>query len=331
MIISQEKKHRRRIRHSPGRLWKRRRLTLLALNAPEAAWPEENYEPDPEITETVIRMPRLSVAHEGLRIVHLTDIHLSMFTHLAEVQRAVELTNRLRPDVVALTGDYVTLSSNYIWPVARALGKLRARLGVFAVLGNHDFRVDAEEVTRALRAQRIRVLRNSHYPLRAGGETLWLIGIDDLWFSSDDLPAAMDSVPSADPKVLLCHNPEGIGSAAESGIDLMLSGHTHGGQVRLPILGPLFRSKPGLLSGWNQIGHTQIYVSRGIGKVVLPVRVACPAEISCLNLHRGRSADRELSYTRDAGSGPPPEQSGCHFGAASRSRQFGVDTNSLNH
>ncbi|MGH9375189.1 MAG: metallophosphoesterase [Terriglobia bacterium] len=254
--------------------------------------PEERSQPDPEITETVIRMRRLSSAHEGLRIVQLTDIHLSLFTHLEEVQRAVDLANRLSPDVIALTGDYVTLSPSYIWPAARALGKLQARLGVFAVLGNHDFRVDAEEVTRALRAQRIRVLRNSHYALRSGGETLWLIGIDDLWFSSDDLPGAMASIPACEPKILLCHNPEGIGSAAKLGIDLMLSGHTHGGQVRLPLLGSIFRSKPGFLAGWNQLGETQIYVSRGIGKVLLPVRVACPPEISCLCLKRDRTGSK---------------------------------------
>ncbi|MGH9358330.1 MAG: metallophosphoesterase [Terriglobia bacterium] len=248
--------------------------------------PECSFSADPEITETVIRMRRLSGAHEGLRIVQLTDIHLSLFTHLEEVQRAVDLANRLHPDVIALTGDYVTLSPNYIWPAARALGKLRARLGVFAVLGNHDFRVDAEEITRALRAQRIRVLRNSHHALRSGGATLWLVGVDDVWFSSDDLPAALESIPACEPKILLCHNPAGISSAAKSGIDLMLSGHTHGGQVRLPIFGSLYRPKQGFLAGWNHLGETQIYVSRGIGKVVLPVRVSCPPEISCLCLRR---------------------------------------------
>ncbi len=196
--------------------------------------------------------------------------------------------NRQRPDVVALTGDYVTLSHAYIWPVAQALGGLNARYGVFAVLGNHDFRVDAEEVTRALEAQRIRVLRNSHAPLRAGGRTLWLVGVDDVWFSSDDLSAALRSIPAHDAKILLCHNPEGIGRAARLGIDLMLSGHTHGGQVRLPLLRSLYRSKPGgpFIAGWNRLGETQIYVSRGIGKVLVPVRVACPPEITCLSLRR---------------------------------------------
>src|SRR5207245_292100 len=129
--------------------------------------PQPAFSPSPEVTKTDIWLRRLSAAHDELKIVHLTDLHHSLFTPLAEIQQSVQMANHLRPDVVALTGDYVTLSKAYIWPVARALGKLRARLGIFAVLGNHDFQVDAEEITQALKAQRIRVLRNSHYALRA--------------------------------------------------------------------------------------------------------------------------------------------------------------------
>jgi hypothetical protein len=249
------------------------------------------FSPDPEITETEVWLSRLSSAHDGLKIVQLTDFHHSLFTPLEEIQRAVHLANHLRPDVVALTGDYVTLSPTYIWPVARALGKLRARLGVFAVLGNHDFRVDAEEITRALRAQRIRVLRNSHCALRSRGRSLWMVGVDDLWWGAEDIRAALRSVPTRDPKVLLCHNPLGVHMASEHGVDLMLSGHTHGGQVRLPVVGSVYgRSKLGerFVEGWNRLNGTQIYVSRGIGKVLVPLRFGCPAEISILRLRRSR-------------------------------------------
>jgi hypothetical protein len=245
--------------------------------------------PDPDITETDIWLRRLAPAHNGLRIVHLTDVHHSLFTPLEAVQRAVHLANRLRPDLVALTGDYVTLSPVYIWPVAQVLGKLRARLGVFAVLGNHDFQVDPEEVTRALRAQHIRVLRNSNYRLHGGRASLWLLGVDDLWWGADNLPAALRSVPARGPKILLCHNPLGVHQAAVHGIDFVLSGHTHGGQVRLPVVGSVYgRSKLGerFVEGWNQLDGTQIYVNRGIGKVLLPVRFGCPPEIACFRLRR---------------------------------------------
>ena len=271
------------------RLLKRRGLTTLSLSGSEPVQAPPLFAPDPEITVTDIWLRRLAPPHEGLRIVHLTDIHHSLYTPLDDVQRAVHLSNRLRPEIVALTGDYVTLSPDYIWPVAEALGKLRARLGVFAVLGNHDFDVDANEITHALRSQHIHVLRNSHRVLRHGSAALWVIGVDDVWYGADDLRGALRSVPTRDPKVLLCHNPLGIHRAAAHGIDLVLSGHTHGGQVRLPVVGSVYgRSKLGVrfVDGWNRLDGTQIYVNRGIGKVLLPVRVACPAEIACLRLRK---------------------------------------------
>jgi hypothetical protein len=277
-------------RHSaPRRFLRPGGLITLSLNSPEAALPPPAFSPDPEITETDIWLRRLSAVHDGLKIVQLTDLHHSLFTPLEEIQRAVHLANRLRPDVIALTGDYVTLSPSYIWPMARALAKLRARLGVFAVLGNHDFQVDAEEITRALKLQHICVLRNSHCALRARSATLWLIGVDDLWWGADDLPAALRHIPARDPKILLCHNPLGIRLAAAHGIDFVLSGHTHGGQVRLPVVGSVYgRSKLGerFVEGWNRLDGAQIYVSRGIGKVLLPIRFGCPPEISCLRLRR---------------------------------------------
>ncbi len=269
----------------------RRGLITLSLSNPQPVLPPPSvWRRDPEITETEIRLKRLGQAHDELRVVHLTDIHHSLWTSLRVVQRAVHLANALRPDVIALTGDYVTFSPACVWPVARALGRLRARLGVFAVLGNHDFRVGAAEMASALRAQGIRVLRNSHFALRAGGGTLWLVGVDDLWWGADDLEQALERVPAHDCKLLLCHNPLGIHRAVRYGVDLVLSGHTHGGQIRLPVVGSVYgRSKLGkrFVDGWNRLDGTQIYVSRGIGVSIVPLRVGCPPEISSLRLRRG--------------------------------------------
>jgi uncharacterized protein len=274
----------------PRRFLRRRGLITLSLSSRESAPAVSAFSPDPEITETDVWLKRLSPAFDGLKIVQLTDLHHSLFTPLEEIQRAVHLANQLRPDVVALTGDYVTLSPAYIWPVARALGKLHSRMGEFAILGNHDFRVDPDEITRALRAQRIRVLRNAHSALRTGSSVLWVVGVDDLWWEAADIRAALRSIPARDPKILLCHNPLGIRMAAAHGVDLVLSGHTHGGQVRLPMVGSVYgRSKLGerFVEGWNRLDGTQIYVSRGIGKVLLPIRYGCPAEITVLRLRSG--------------------------------------------
>lgn len=281
-------------RSKPRRFLRRRELITLSLNARESEHPPVGYAPDPEITETDIWLDRLPRAYNDLRIVHLTDLHHSFYTPIEDVERAVHMTNLLRPDLVALTGDYVTFSPSFIWPVARSLGKLRARLGVFAVLGNHDFQVDAGETTRALRAQRIRVLRNAHFALRSRSSILWILGVDDLWWGADDLPAALHSVPPRDPKILLCHNPIGIREAADHGVDFVLSGHTHGGQVRLPVVGSVYgRSKLGerFVEGWNRLNGTQIYVSRGIGKVLVPLRYGCPPEIACLRLRCSEGND----------------------------------------
>jgi len=264
-------------------------LITLSLSQREPERPPVAFSPDPEITETDIWLRRLPPAYNDLRIVHLTDIHHSLYTPLEDVQRVVHLANLLHPDLVALTGDYVTLSRDYIWPMARAIGKLRARLGVFAVLGNHDFQVNPDEVACALRAQRIRVLRNTHFALRARSSILWIVGVDDLWWEADDLAAAIRGVPGRDAKILLCHNPIGIRQAAAHGIDFVLSGHTHGGQVRLPVVGSVYgRSKLGerFVEGWNRLDGTQIYISRGIGKVLVPLRFGCPPEIARLRLRR---------------------------------------------
>ncbi|MGD0125273.1 MAG: metallophosphoesterase [Terriglobia bacterium] len=295
----------------PRRFLRRRGLITLSLSGREAPPLASAFSPAPEITETDIWLDRLSPAHDGLKIAQLTDLHHSLFTPLEEIQRAVHLANHLRPDVVALTGDYVTLSPTYIWPVARALGKLRARLGVFAVLGNHDFRVDAEEITQALRSQRIRVLRNAHCALRRGSARLWMVGVDDLWWEAADIHAALRSVPARDPKILLCHNPLGIHMAAKHGIDLVLSGHTHGGQVRLPMVGSVYgRSKLGerFVEGWNRLDGTQIYVSRGIGKVLVPVRYGCPPEITLLRLRSGNEGWEESQKSKGKTQKAKPQE-----------------------
>jgi uncharacterized protein len=125
--------------------------------------------------------------------------------------------------------------------------------------------------------------------IRLHGSTLWVAGVDDLWWNADDFQAALASVPARDTKILLCHNPIGIRQAVSHGVDFVLSGHTHGGQVRLPLVGSLRgRSKLGqrFIEGWNRLDGTQIYVNRGIGKSVVPLRLNCPPEIACLRLRR---------------------------------------------
>lgn len=248
-----------------------------------------------ELSEHRIWLDALPEEFRAFRIAHLTDIHHSTFHPLRAVSDVVELVNELQPDLVALTGDFVTYSRVFIEPVAHILGRLRARNGVFAVLGNHDFRVGPDHVTRALEREGISVLRNTHTRLHRFGASLHLAGIDDYRYEAD-LSRALRGIPSQSrrdgngrlsPTVLLSHNPAIIGRAAARGVGFVLSGHTHGGQVRLPLLGTIYGHSPDRMRfkvGWDRLGPTQIYVSRGLGTVVLPVRFGCPAELAQFHL-----------------------------------------------
>jgi len=263
-----------------------------------------------ELTEHRIGIRNLPDLFGGLRIVQLTDIHHGLYFPATALSVAIELTNKLNPDIIALTGDFVTRSRNYIEPVAEMLGGLRAREGVFAVLGNHDFRVDADEIAGALDHNGIEVLRNRHLTLRRRGQKICLAGIDDFLYGAD-LPRAMRGVPQDTPTLLLSHNPGIIEDAAALGINLVLSGHTHGGQVRLPLVGCVYgRSdeKMRFKRGRDWLGGTQIYVSRGLGTVVLPVRYGCPSEIPHFVLephHDESSASLSDSSSIDGWSARP--------------------------
>jgi len=239
-----------------------------------------------EISEFRVPITGLGRDLDGLRIVHLTDIHHGLYFSAEAMLAAVELANSLEPDIVALTGDYVSYSRNFAHSAAELLGGLRARRGLFAVLGNHDFRVGADLVTRALRRHGIEVLRNRHTVVRSGSAELHLAGVDDIGYNAS-LSRALRSIPRGRPVVLLSHNPQIVASAAHYSVDLVLSGHTHGGQVRLPFLerrkdgNPLHRR---FVTGWDAWGGTRVYISRGIGTIVLPLRVACPPEMPVFTL-----------------------------------------------
>jgi predicted MPP superfamily phosphohydrolase len=238
------------------------------------------------VTDQRIWLNSLPEGFRGFRILQLSDIHHSLFVPLSQVGAVVELSNALKPDLIALTGDFVSYSRASIEPVAEILRGLQARSGVVAVLGNHDFRVGADIVERALERRGIEVLRNRHLLLRERGDALYVAGVDDYRYGAD-LGSALEGIPADAPTILLAHNPRLLVAAACCGIDLVLSGHTHGGQVNLPLLGTVYGRSPERLRfkiGWDRLGSTQIYVSRGIGTIVLPWRLRCPAEIPRLEL-----------------------------------------------
>jgi predicted MPP superfamily phosphohydrolase len=243
------------------------------------------------IVESVsVYLKRLPKEFDRFRIVQLSDIHHSPFTDMKHIERAFEIANKLAPDMIALTGDYISHEDRFIPPVAKAMGKLSAKHGVYAVLGNHDHWTNGRLVSDMMKNEGICVLNNEGFRFEYNGASIWLAGVDDLLVDLTDLPAALKGSDSSEMKLLLAHNPAIVRMAQPAGVDLMLSGHTHGGQVRLRETKekllfprrPLLRRR--LSSGLHRRGNTQIYITRGIGTVVLPVRYGCPPEISVIEL-----------------------------------------------
>jgi hypothetical protein len=234
-----------------------------------------------------IKLKRLPKKLDGLRLIHLSDIHHSPFTNLEHIARAVEVSNRLKPDLFILTGDYVSHESEYIAPVAEVLGKLESEFGIFACLGNHDHWTDAELVTRSFRQAKINVLINEGFRFAAHDASFWMCGVDDYMVGKTDLRSALRGAFPDEMKLLLAHNPIILRQAARFDIDLMLSGHTHGGQVKLRDEDKRVLPQRRLKNGLHYRKNTQIYITRGIGTVVLPIRYQCPPEISLIELKCG--------------------------------------------
>lgn len=259
-------------------------LRDLASNLSQVARYALNEANSLSLEKVEIKLKRLPKKLDGFRIIHLSDIHHSPFTNLEHITRAVKIANRLNPDMFVLTGDYVSHDNEYIAPVAKVLGQLKAEFGTFACLGNHDHWTDADLITESFRRENINVLINEGFRFKAFDSSFWLAGVDDYMVGKTDVPASMRGAFPDEMKILLAHNPIIIRQAAKFGVDLMLSGHTHGGQIKMREKKKRIFPNRKLTNGLHRRKDTQIYITRGIGTVVLPVRYQCPPEVSLLEL-----------------------------------------------
>jgi hypothetical protein len=252
-----------------------------------------------DVTNREFFLRGLSPGMNGMRVVQLSDIHLDDFTEPYFLRQVVDRVNRLQPDAVFLTGDYVSdilgnqkFSIGAAWQCAHILSAIQCKR-IYAILGNHDIAVDANQVTAALEANGIPVLRNACLPLDFSGSRIWLAGLDDILEGHPDpdlaIPASIRNRPN-EPVILLCHAPDYadilISHPAAKSVALMLSGHTHGGQVRLPFFGAVELPDWGrkYVEGAFRFGAMQLYVNRGIGTIGVPFRLNCPPEITVLTL-----------------------------------------------
>ncbi|MGA7886381.1 MAG: metallophosphoesterase [Acidobacteriaceae bacterium] len=246
------------------------------------------------VEQHTVHLRRLPDAFRGMRMVQISDIHYAEYTESWFLRDVVRHVNRLKPDLVLMTGDFITFgplpysyARRHMPECAAILGGIQCPLR-YASLGNHDTTIGSDYVIAPLREQGISVLVNQAVALERGGQRLWLGGLGSACCGDAD-PAA--AIPSAaltgyEPLILMAHEPDILPEVSRYNADLMLSGHTHGGQVRLPFLPPLVLPPYGqnYVEGFFRHGPTQLYVNRGIGAVGVPFRLNCPPEITVLTL-----------------------------------------------
>lgn len=240
----------------------------------------------------IVPLPGLHPSLEGFRLVHLSDFHYNLaHDDLSHVQEVVAYSNALKPDLVLLTGDYVDNDLNGLDTIAETLGELQGAYGTYAVLGNHDHRQGASEVRRALEKGGITVLWNENVTLGGNAAALSLVGIDDWLRGRPQVSPALDGLPHKGTTIALMHEPDVADVLYKyPEIQLQLSGHSHGGQIRLPGIGPLILPSLGhkYHQGLYQIEQLTLYTTRGVGTLSnMPLRFNCPPELTELVLVRG--------------------------------------------
>jgi len=247
----------------------------------------------PRVQERDVPVVGLPAALDGFRIAQISDLHCGPFASGPRVAGWIEAVNGLKPDLVAVTGDLIASGDAFVPVVASALGRLRAPRGVFACMGNHDYFGDGEAMAQALASEGLTVLRNRGVEVPHAGARLFVAGVDDTWTARHDVERALAHRPAGVPVVLLAHDPALFPEAAAFGVDLTLSGHTHGGQLGLPLFSRqvnLARIITRYTTGLYREGPSSLYVNRGLGTTGPPIRLGVFPEIAVLTLRPAREA-----------------------------------------
>jgi predicted MPP superfamily phosphohydrolase len=242
------------------------------------------------VEKITVRLPGLPAAFAGFKIVQLSDLHYRPYTTLRQIAHVVELTNWLQPDLVVITGDFITQGFQHINDLTPITMKLAARHGVTGILGNHDQASGAKAITDALRQSGMEVLRNQGRAITQAGSSIYLAGVDSICGGDGAYPHLNNALVGRLPgqtTILLAHEPDYADRVPISAdIALQLSGHSHGGQICLPLLGALILPDWGkkYWKGLRQLKQTQLYTNRGIGTIGVPMRVGSLPEITQITL-----------------------------------------------
>ncbi len=253
----------------------------------------------PSIVRKEILLRRWPARMDGFNIALLSDFHYDPIFSVHPIQSAVEMVNRARPDLILLTGDFVT-SPEFgdrsrgladAEPCAQLLQKLQAPHGLWAVMGNHDAIAGTSQVTAALRGAGVEVLSNAAVAIEHNGRRFWLAGVGDVLLKAADLHSALQPVQSDEAVILMAHEPDYADYVARYPVDLQLSGHTHGGQIRFPLMPPLYLPPLGrkYISGMRRIRDLTLYTNVGLGTINVPVRLNCPPEVTLITVRRGQA------------------------------------------
>ena len=246
-----------------------------------------------EFNEVTLKLPRLPRVFDGFRIAHLSDLHVGEHVSNAFIERTVARVNALRPDIAVVSGDVINHGAEWIEPAARMLSKLR--MPTYVSFGNHDYLPDtgwprgadvlSVPLAAALRGIGLTVLRNAAVPIVRGGERLWIAGLEDFYTQRFDPVATFAAIPAGEAVVCLSHNPDSAEDLKPFVPDVILAGHTHGGQIRLPFVGPILLpiTHREWYTGVSEIGPMKLLVSRGVGHL-LPIRIFCRPEVPMVTL-----------------------------------------------
>ncbi len=262
---------------------------------------------DVEITHRTFALPNLPPAFEGKTVTFLSDIHAGPFMDVDEMKHIAKLVNALGSDFIVIPGDFVTSHVNEVGPFAEAMADLKAPFGVYACTGNHDYYAGVDIVSRGVEDIGMKLLRNENAVVKIDGQSLYIIGVDDSDAASvakyvegkpaPHIEAAWRGVPENAATILLCHKPYMFEDFSKTNTGLMLSGHTHGGQIVLGRFGKTVLAFSSLASTYVEgvyrpeamKSRSQMYVSRGIGVVGVPIRINCPPEITQITLRAATS------------------------------------------
>jgi predicted MPP superfamily phosphohydrolase len=246
--------------------------------------------------QTTLQIAGLPDDLDGLRIVQISDLHFDRYTNGDKVQRYIDAAGAESPDLIVFCGDLVSNGTSYISQAASAMGGLKARLGVYACLGDHDYFSDPEMVAASLRQNGIHVIRDGFETVRVGSASICLTGLTNVYMkraTSEAVKDLMASRPRLDLDIFFTHQPSNwlVAEVGAAGYHLFLGGHTHGGQITFPLPGFLLTGssfETHYVTGFFNVGHTQVSINNGLGMTLAPIRYQAPAEVTLIRVERAR-------------------------------------------